>query len=367
MDESHTPNFQRLDNEDNISKPGSGYCGDSSSDHDTTESEYSFSDADDFLDCASSQPGSVTPDDVVSGQVETLAEIGLKAFLWRTWPRKYTNKRCRSWSSSPESRKRLELEFPQASMASERNVTIDDEISIPGENDMAVRKVFTCPFYVRHPVYYSRCLTRANIRGIPSLLRHLFTYHRQPIYCPTCRNVFTKTKECDDHIRSRQCRLCDATHSLGMTPEQMLQLSRQARNWRVADLEPTYVMEALQWFAIWTLIFPEDKLPSRPYITGKLESTICAVRDFWSIDGLPILTKFFHSRSSQCSSSSLEEGSGLELLQRTVLNRMIDILADSSNQGCGGKLPQSGNTGKILTSLGYHFSRDFWGLNITFF
>lgn len=332
-------------------------------DSDDTASEYSCSDGDeaDFFEC-SSQPRSPAPDGLLSEHVSVLTETGVKAFL-RTWPRSHTRKRRGSWPSSPGCRKRLKVECFEEYVGGEQGTAIHEGAILDGI-PRPMRREFACPFYTRHPDHYPRCLTHVEIRGVRGLLKHLYTAHIRPIYCPTCQAIFTTTRECDDHIRSRQCKLREPSHCLGITPEQVQQLSKQAHNWRVAGLEPNYVMEALQWFAIWTIVFPKDELPLRPYLSGDLESAVCALRDFWSTEGPIIVARFLESQAPQCACSQ-REGRNVEALQRAVLDRMIDSLVTSFRQDKCDRLHGPEKAQQVLASLGRLFSKDHMGSTIT--
>lgn len=331
---------------------GSGFFG-----SEDTASELSYSDGDDvdFFEC-SPQPQSPAPDDVSPSDVDVLSEVGLKAFL-RTWPRSHTRKRRASWPSSSGCRKRLKVECFGEYVGGEESIATHNEGDVFDETVRPMRMSFACPFYIRHPDHYSRCLTRIDIRGVRDLLRHLYNSHVRPIYCPTCRAIFTISQECDDHIRRRQCKLREPSHCLGITPEQVQQLSRQAHNWRVAGLAPNHNIEALQWFGIWAIVFPKDEVPLRPYLSGDLESAICAMRDFWSAEGRIIVSEFLETQGLQ-DACSRNEGQSFEALRRAVLNHMTDNLVTSFKQDVCDNLRGPEKIQKVLASLGRLFLKD---------
>ncbi|KAK7753146.1 hypothetical protein SLS62_004878 [Diatrype stigma] len=117
------------------------------------------------------------------------------------------------------------------------------------------------------------------------------------------------------------------------------------------------MMEALQWFAIWTIVFPKDELPLRPYYSGEAEAAVCEIRKFWSAQGPVIVSRFLEANDPRPAPSRGEDQS-TEALQRAVLDRMADTLVASFKRDDGGRLRGPERTGQVLASLGRCFSKN---------
>ncbi|KAI1342191.1 hypothetical protein F5Y15DRAFT_334196 [Xylariaceae sp. FL0016] len=116
------------------------------------------------------------------------------------------------------------------------------------------RRKFACPFY-KYFGNSSLCGPPYKHRRICDLKQHLDRKHLK-IYCPTCRYPFDidETRERDEHINQRQCRLRDS-HDTFITYEQSERM-RTIRN--IRD-------ERERWYAIWDIIFPGIPHPPSPY------------------------------------------------------------------------------------------------------
>ncbi|KAK9415483.1 putative C2H2-type domain-containing protein [Seiridium unicorne] len=273
-----------------------------------------------------------TPENQVLGPIfaevrEDLATVALHRFTDKLLKTSPSTKRPRR-SLSPRTRKRIKLhslskhaEVEQRTMPEEEDTIFVD---LPGSES----RVFACPFYIRNRKEHMRCLSRADLRSIEDLKRHLWNLHQRPPYCPTCGQTFNRASDRDDHIRARTCQKQDPPVPEGITEDQMHQLARRAK---------PGTLESSQWLDIWHVVFPvEDGQakslpPQTPYLVGELESMVCVARTFWLNEGPLIIAEFLETRGLRAYDVPDEERN-LDALHRLILNELIDgLLASSGN------------------------------------
>ncbi|KAH9892204.1 hypothetical protein F4778DRAFT_751237 [Xylariomycetidae sp. FL2044] len=206
---------------------------------------------------------------------------------------------------------------------------------------------FACPFYLCNRDRHRSCLTRADLRDVRDLKRHLWASHRQPLYCPTCHCTFKTTKRCDDHIRSRACVPGDRPFPEGISEQQMRQLARRPESRR---------SEALQWFCVWEIVFPDTPWPTTPFLTGELESVVATTRAFWSKQGQLIVSDFMKAKDLQSYSVPNEERN-LAALYSAILNRVVDDLVAAHEQYVQRGIQGPGIPGQVVASLRRLWSR----------
>ncbi|KAI1776211.1 hypothetical protein F4818DRAFT_457677 [Hypoxylon cercidicola] len=176
---------------------------------------------------------------------------------------------------------------------------------------------FACPFYVRDPEKYLSCLTRSALQEITEVKQHLWEAHRLPRYCPTCREIFTTTRSCDSHIRSRSCSPQDIPRPEGITIEQMQQLARRAGSQLSAKQ---------QWLSLWAIVFPGADFPDAKYPSRAVEFAVCLFRGYWSSNGEKVMLDFIEK--SVCDYELLDEGGSFAALHAAVLHQTIDRLVE---------------------------------------
>jgi hypothetical protein len=117
------------------------------------------------------------------------------------------------------------------------------------------RQLMACPFYKRNWRQFSFCcidtLTKAK-----DVKEHIFTRHRQPIYCPRCYRKFNNETTRDEHIRTVSCPRQPQRSMFYMTDQQQNQLQRISQKLGEED----------QWFKIWAILFPDRSPPDSPYV-----------------------------------------------------------------------------------------------------
>ncbi|RYP18870.1 hypothetical protein DL765_003658 [Monosporascus sp. GIB2] len=163
-------------------------------------------------------------------EINALVRLGLKIVLRSIWVSEGVGERSSSWPPSPGSTKLRKLPPERAD---------------------------------------------ATIQDIPTLIQHLWDVHRQPPYCPTCQVTFNSATLCDEHIRSRHCNPRDPSGTKGITQEQMEQLSELEY---LVEESHAWMAPSVQWFLIWSIIFPRVEPPQSPYLLGRFESIVCAAK-----------------------------------------------------------------------------------------
>lgn len=183
-------------------------------------------------------------------------------------------------------------------------------------------KTPACPFYIRDRQSHLLCLTRYRLRNIEDVREHLWAIHRQPLFCPVCGQIFSKSADCNGHIRSRTCnpQLLLPTFE-GVTISQIQELARQD--------ELPLSMEN-RWLAMWNTIFPGEQRPLSWLYTTDEELRIRALRTFWDIHRHSIVKSFLKTEVPQLHVLS-DEGEAVEALHNTILNRAIDKVLNAGD------------------------------------
>ncbi|KAI3331766.1 hypothetical protein HD806DRAFT_478238 [Xylariaceae sp. AK1471] len=275
-----------------------------------------------LFDVPSSQVPDVNTTGAFADEAEELAEIALEEFLLTISPLSGNAKRGRDWRLPGRARKRLRTSCIETHVEIEQKSETDDEDTVVVGSPRLTTHQLACPFYVRHKETHLSCLTRADLREIKDLKRHLWSAHRQPPYCPTCYNTFISAEDCNKHIRLRSCISSGKLRPEGVSAVQMQRLARRADPW---------ISREVQWLTIWEITFPGARLPSLAYLSGEVETVVCALRDFWSTEGDRIVFGFLAERQQQ-SPQLQDEKPNVTTLSSAVLNRVIDQLVASCRQ-----------------------------------
>ncbi|KAK8067423.1 heterokaryon incompatibility protein-domain-containing protein [Apiospora saccharicola] len=206
---------------------------------------------------------------------------------------------------------------------------------------------FACPFYLDDMEQHLRCLTRADLRTIRDLKKHLWTAHRQPYYCPTCSMTFTRASTRDEHIKARACSLQPQQRPpQGLSESQLQQMAKRSK--------PT-ISESDQWFAIWHLIHPETdmspapKAPRTPFLTSQLEFAVCVVRSYWARKGRQVIAEFLEQRNLRDYDVPDEERN-LSALYQVVLDNVVDQLVQTLRDD-ENRMEPSSTLSNVLSSL----------------
>lgn len=179
-----------------------------------------------------------------------------------------------------------------------------------------------CPFYIRNRQTHRTCLTRYRLRNMEDVREHLWAIHRQPLFCPVCGQTFSKSVDCNGHIRSRTCNPQILLPIFeGVTISQIQELARQD--------ELPLSMEN-RWLAMWNTIFPGEERPLSWFHTTDEELRVHALRRIWDLHRHSIVESFLKTQVLQLHVVS-DEGEAVEALQNTVLNRAIDKVLNSGD------------------------------------
>ncbi|KAI0513233.1 hypothetical protein F5B22DRAFT_245504 [Xylaria bambusicola] len=231
-------------------------------------------------------PPTLEPDASTTGelgkQAQKLARTVLDCFLSiRSVPNDKSRTGACGYSAT-------ESELPLGNSYLERDADVEAKLErynrdavIPGIPTLAENNLL-CPFYLYKKEKYLDCLRLVDVQEIPDLKEHLWAYHRQPSYCPTCHDTFMLSEDWENHIRLRSCVFSGKPRPEGITALQM-QLLAQSPNLDSPRDD--------QWLSIWKIVFPGVKAPI-PFIPGKIETAVWALRDFWAAEGGQIMSKF---------------------------------------------------------------------------
>ncbi|KAI1165331.1 hypothetical protein F5B18DRAFT_611584 [Nemania serpens] len=293
-----------------------------------------------------------TSEDLASDAAE-LSKIVLGEFISATVNAPNKKKRSGDFEDlTGSTNKRLKVVCFEKHMRIDLSPDADDpDTIIVAPPRPATYQHLACPFYVRDKESHRSCLTRADLRDIVQVKRHLCTAHRQPPYCPVCRETFVSTAVCDRHIRAVSCAPSNRPRPSGITVVQMQQLARRADAWASREL---------QWLSIWEIVFPGAALPllsssTGPalavYLTGEAEAVVCQLRDFWSSEGTRIVSDFIAGKEPRGLPSSPDRDRRGKALGSVVLDRVVDRLVASCTQAENTSSGARGVTDLVLTAL----------------
>ncbi|KAH6976455.1 hypothetical protein BKA56DRAFT_449326, partial [Ilyonectria sp. MPI-CAGE-AT-0026] len=156
----------------------------------------------------------------------------------------------------------------------------------------------SCPFYAHDPDKYKDCLQHHDLHSIEGVISHLERHHKEPQYCPICRQTFDRAIERDDHIRQNNCKLSFSGEIDGIDRSQLLKLIKQ---------DKPYLSEQTRWFLILATIFPGAKPAHSPYLERPVEREVSMTRDYWDRHGMDVIAQFFGSRNMVDSGQPGEE------------------------------------------------------------
>lgn len=268
------------------------------------------------LDLKNSNGSPPTGDQIldVAHVSKELADIAIKEYL-NSHQRKPSKRSFVPWLN--QTRKR-----PKLTKSSEHLEVVQTSDFDDGETVLVNKaRFFACPFYVRNKKY-TKCMTRHHLRSIEDVKDHLLWEHRQPIFCPLCKEEFPSGRIRDVHLRLRSCHLNTSNTPEGITDEQDDRLNRE---------EETSLPEELRWFQVWNIIFPEIEHPPSPFYTDERELSVCAFRQFWMQSGEDIVATFLQKR--ECQSYSIQnEERRLQAIYDLVVENVVDrIFVDFSD------------------------------------
>jgi hypothetical protein len=170
-----------------------------------------------------------------------------------------------------------------------------------------------CPFYKYDGMRYMSC-ARLRLKRIRDVKQHLNRRHRRPMYCPVCGTVFQNSEAWHIHISGRSCDPADNVEVEGIDDAQVKALARRVN--RSLDAKE-------QWLSIWTILFPDSKPPSSPYMTTKVEETLGMVRDYWGRHGQLLVAEI-----AATSLSRRQLGSGSVNDVTSLAGRVVDELLE---------------------------------------
>ncbi|KAI1736965.1 hypothetical protein F4680DRAFT_429782 [Xylaria scruposa] len=291
-----------------------------------------------LFDAPLSRTPSTSTNKDFAGEVKELSCIALEELLLAISPIGYNPKGDKDKCLLERVRERLSTFWPKKRMKIEQRLDPDDDDTVVVGSSMFETRRLLCPFYIRQKERHLSCLTRADLREIKDLKRHLWTAHRQPSYCPTCHNTYVLSEDWENHVRLRSCMSSSKPRPEGISALQMQRLAQPGDPW---------VSREAQWLLIWETVFPGIELPSLTSLFGEVETVVWMLRDFWSAEGDRIVCGFLSERRQQTLRPQDEPN--VLTLGSLVLNRLIDQLVVGCTQESNEK-PSSGGLEQTQSS-----------------
>lgn len=282
---------------------------------------YSSEDEDEafLFDTPSPQTPSASTAGYIASQATALAKIALDQFSFAISPPNYSSKGGIYRFLLEKMRQQPRTFYCEEHRKIEPTHVIDKDISTLSARHLA------CPFYLHQKEKYLSCLTRTDMREIRDLKRHLWTAHHQLSYCPTCNDTFSVTEDWENHIRLKSCTPSGKARPEGITRLQVQELAQRTN---------TRISREAQWLWIWEIVFPGVEPPSPEVVSGKVETVVWVLRDFWSAEGGRIVSSFLTERQQHISQLQLQNNESIATaLGSLVLDRVIDQLVESCRQG----------------------------------
>ncbi|RSL86866.1 hypothetical protein CDV31_016342 [Fusarium ambrosium] len=111
-----------------------------------------------------------------------------------------------------------------------------------------------------------------------TLLLDSLRRHTPKFYCPRCYTIFPDHANYDTHVLGASCTRAPTAKLQGISHMQRDELSRKSKG---------SIQE--QWYALWTILFPEHDPPTSIYIESTQSEDFCRIREFCQRDGVTIL------------------------------------------------------------------------------
>ncbi|KAI9164158.1 Vegetative incompatibility protein [Paramyrothecium foliicola] len=250
------------------------------------------------------------------------------------------------FSQNKRSRSTYDLQSRSASTGNYET----DSTDVIGHTKEELKQKFACPYFKRDPQQFRTCLTRCDLKTIADVKQHLWFAHRLPNFCPVCKQTFETTAAWRLHMMDRSCTKQSLPNFVGITQSQMHKLARRA-----CKSTP----EQEQWFEVWNIVFPGEPKPENGFLSGRVESWVCSVRDYWADMGQYIIAQFLLEKGMQNYDLIPNEERELAGLYDAILNHMIDQIVDGHSLAdtipTGGGRAVSEIATNSLTPIPYHY------------
>ncbi|KAH8743438.1 hypothetical protein F5883DRAFT_477078, partial [Diaporthe sp. PMI_573] len=174
-------------------------------------------------------------------------------------------------------------------------------------------RIYACPFYIQNS-QYTECVRRHHLTSIEDVKVHVCRDHRQPWFCPVCREEFVLAETRDAHIRRRTCHANASSTPDGITFDQEDQIEEEGES---------YTSEDSRWFKIWDIIFPRIARPSSGSYTAQRDVAVCDFRKSWRENGKQLVAEFLDTEACQ-GYSIRNKGSALRTIYDLVRDKVVD-------------------------------------------
>ncbi|KAI8623982.1 hypothetical protein F5Y19DRAFT_456411 [Xylariaceae sp. FL1651] len=187
-------------------------------------------------------------------------------------------------NSNPSKRKR---QGPSQNNGNDEDEEEEEELP-PRKRAQPLKEgsLLACPFAKWKPLSYQSCY-KYRLKEINRVKQHLHRYHRMPLYCPTCWEIFKDEKTFYPHIQSRSCFQQPRREIEGMTSTQQQHLERKADR---------KLSQSGKWYSIFSILFPGSPLPKSAYLESDLSAELLDFQKFMATDGLAIVEQTVHEQ-----------------------------------------------------------------------
>jgi hypothetical protein len=166
----------------------------------------------------------------------------------------------------------------QAAISDEKTFSFPRQ---PSEDSPRVddTRVFACPFWRVNPSGNTDCLILklSRPRDVKQHLQRRHFHSTPP--CPKCKRQFPSMEAFNDHVKFDQCTLVQVDSHF-YTQSVPLELQEELKKPSRKSLD-----QEEQWYAIWSLLFPNLSPPKTPYLDTILEEAVGVVQIFWDQEG----------------------------------------------------------------------------------
>ncbi|KAH0551613.1 hypothetical protein GP486_007169 [Trichoglossum hirsutum] len=172
--------------------------------------------------------------------------------------------------SSPENKSRKRIHDQISGGGDDHNGSSDGEDGdslprFPFKNSPSEgpQLFLACPFFKRNPEKFRKCRLY-HLKDPSRVKQHIKRCHKGP-QCTNCWAEFKDERIHEGHVRQGECSRKPEKERAFVTHEQERRLGRRGRDWNT----------------IFKIIFPNDPLPSSPYIDISVSEDVNLVREFF--------------------------------------------------------------------------------------
>ncbi|RTE84096.1 hypothetical protein BHE90_001449 [Fusarium euwallaceae] len=147
----------------------------------------------------------------------------------------------------------------------------------PPSRSLVKPRFLACPFWKLDPDKHWECFLK-KITTVSYVKQHLSRRHTPTLYCQRCLTIFDHAESHHQHVFGEPCTPRPLARLDGISPDQSLQLSKKSKG-----------TTEEQWYAIWGILFPEERRPLSIYVGSDQSPDFVLLREFSQRQGVSIL------------------------------------------------------------------------------